>query len=398
MAAARSQSSIEQSSHTAVRERVTPTDADFGEDTDDELLEDTSDASGISAARSAIDLGSSLTAMDWLPRVHVGTGDGRQPDGKPPHSYAELIAFAIKSVKVEPKRMTLAEIYKYIVDKFPYYRTAGTGWKNSIRHNLSLNRMFLKISREKDDPGKGSYWAVDETVAAEAENGVVKTTKRKKKRPSSTSAAPYSAEHRTSVSENVGNRNGPRSASSPGGANGRSRSRSNSSSSRILSSTHSASFPAGVALAANHAHAPTFKDLNSSFQDLYQSVLESSSTQGVPNPGIVQQPPVMSLDAMEQVMQTVTANKQMQSNVDQTLFRQTQQLIEQCRTEVQHTNDLLESSKFPNLAQSFSNIFQQIGGPSSSASANIMYQAATAMKAVDAEEEAEDEFNWDSLL
>ena len=46
--------------------------------------------------------------------------DGRQPNGKPPHSYAELIAFAIKSVKEIPQRMTLADIYKYIMDKFPY--------------------------------------------------------------------------------------------------------------------------------------------------------------------------------------------------------------------------------------------------------------------------------------
>lgn len=90
----------------------------------------------------------------------------KNTEGKPPYSYATLIKYAIENS--QRKKLTLSEIYQWVIDHYPYYSTAGTGWKNSIRHNLSLNKSFVRVPRPINEPGKGSYWQVDHR-AAEAE-------------------------------------------------------------------------------------------------------------------------------------------------------------------------------------------------------------------------------------
>jgi len=92
-----------------------------------------------------------LPAPDSFPAI---VDDGAKPN----HSYATLIGMAF--MRSPQRRLTLAQIYKWISDTFRFYNPTDAGWQNSIRHNLSLNKNFIKQDRPKNDPGKGHYWAI----------------------------------------------------------------------------------------------------------------------------------------------------------------------------------------------------------------------------------------------
>ncbi len=135
-------------------------------------------ATGISAV---LPLDSSLTSIEWLPNMQIGENSSSlsttttpsikqslptttyiqekiEPTEveiptttvndsvhvKPPYSYVTLIRQAILSAKMQ--RMTLNEIYQWIVDSYPYFRTAPPKWKVRAEYYkkelISYNKKF----------------------------------------------------------------------------------------------------------------------------------------------------------------------------------------------------------------------------------------------------------------
>uniref|UniRef100_A0A182JLJ9 Uncharacterized protein n=1 Tax=Anopheles atroparvus TaxID=41427 RepID=A0A182JLJ9_ANOAO len=85
--------------------------------------------------------------------VTIESSSGKSPK-KPPFTYTELIEYALE----EQGDLTVAAIYQWISDHFPYYKSHDDRWKNSVRHNLSINPHFRK--GRKSSHGSGHLWTI----------------------------------------------------------------------------------------------------------------------------------------------------------------------------------------------------------------------------------------------
>ncbi|XP_056298048.1 forkhead box protein N1 [Pseudoliparis swirei] len=79
---------------------------------------------------------------------------------KPIYSYSILIFLALRNSAAG--LLPVSEIYGFMTQHFPYFKSAPDGWKNSVRHNLSLNKCFQKVeNRQEGGPRKCCLWALN---------------------------------------------------------------------------------------------------------------------------------------------------------------------------------------------------------------------------------------------
>jgi len=98
-----------------------------------------------------------------VPAASFPAGAGKSSANQHQQSYIALISMAILSSA--ERRLVLADIYKRLAYWQPdRYNAATTAWRNSIRHNLSLNECFVKAGRAANGKGNNAVAATADSA------------------------------------------------------------------------------------------------------------------------------------------------------------------------------------------------------------------------------------------
>ncbi|KAG8999589.1 hypothetical protein FRB90_012038 [Tulasnella sp. 427] len=83
--------------------------------------------------------------------------------GNPGYSIKVLMEYAIKG---SPRgKLSLQEIYRAVEERYPVFKTSlGQNWRNSARHDISMDPRFKNVPRSPEEPGKGGLWMFDENA------------------------------------------------------------------------------------------------------------------------------------------------------------------------------------------------------------------------------------------
>ncbi|XP_055913263.1 uncharacterized protein LOC129946909 [Eupeodes corollae] len=101
-----------------------------------------------------LEVTSELDANDMIVGENVIVENTPRMPKKPPFTYTELIEYALE----DKSELTVSGIYQWISDRFPFYKSNDDRWKNSVRHNLSINPHFRK--GVKAPQGAGHLWTI----------------------------------------------------------------------------------------------------------------------------------------------------------------------------------------------------------------------------------------------
>ncbi|KAA0714598.1 Forkhead box protein F1 [Triplophysa tibetana] len=100
-----------------------------------------------------------MTAEVQQPSVQ--TPAHSSPMSEKPHGQTPVMETSSSSTSTKTKKTNAGIRRPEKPPRFPFFRGSYQGWKNSVRHNLSLNECFIKLPKGLGRPGKGHYWTID---------------------------------------------------------------------------------------------------------------------------------------------------------------------------------------------------------------------------------------------